>query len=165
MAERGRAPGRARGYAGTWPERGATRAEGFVPSGLGVGASFIAKVREWAAEEAGAGRLLSWVPVAFSVGIAFYFTADHEPVGWIAEHMARIWGGGAAYRIDETTSHPHEAHYLKLDCSKARSRLSWQPRWDLSRALAEVVSWHRAYLERDDLQDVCLQQISRFCEA
>lgn len=90
---------------------------------------------------------------------------DAKPVGWIAEHMARIWGGGAAYRIDETTSHPHEAHYLKLDCSKARSRLSWQPRWDLSRALAEVVSWHRAYLERDDLQDVCLQQISRFCEA
>ena len=37
-------------------------------------------VREWIAAEAGAGRLLPWVPVAFGVGIAFYFTADHEPV-------------------------------------------------------------------------------------
>ncbi|WP_309476977.1 CDP-glucose 4,6-dehydratase [Trinickia acidisoli] len=90
---------------------------------------------------------------------------DAKPVGWIAAQMAQVWGGDAAYRIDETTSHPHEAHYLKLDCSKARSRLSWQPRWDLSRALNEVVSWHRAYLERDDVRDVCLQQISRFCEA
>ncbi len=62
MAERGRARGRAQGYAGTWPEHGVTRADGFVPSGLGVGASLIAKLREWAAAEAGAGRLLPWVP-------------------------------------------------------------------------------------------------------
>src|ERR1700743_112409 len=83
MAEGGRAPGRARGYAGTWPERGAIRADGFVPSGLGIGASSIARLREWPAAGAGAGRLLPWGPVAFSVGIALYFTADHEPVGWI----------------------------------------------------------------------------------
>ena len=95
MAERGRAPGRARGYAGTWPERGAARAEGFVPSSLGVGASLIARLREWAAAEAAAGRLLPWVPVAFSVGIAFYFSADHEPVGWITALAAIVLSAGA----------------------------------------------------------------------
>ncbi len=95
MAERGRAPGRAQGYAGTWPERGATRAQGLVPSGLGVGASLIAKLREWAAAEAGAGRLLPWVPVAFSVGIAFYFAAGHEPVGWITAIAAMVFSAGA----------------------------------------------------------------------
>src|SRR5204863_6625668 len=34
--------------------------------------------------EAGAGRLLPWIPVAFGAGIAVYFSADHEPVAWIA---------------------------------------------------------------------------------
>ncbi len=58
-------------------------AGGFVPSGFSAATSFAAKLREWIAAEAGAGRLLPWVPVAFGVGIAVYFTADHEPVGWV----------------------------------------------------------------------------------
>jgi competence protein ComEC len=81
MAERGRA--RTQGVAGTWPPRDAARAGGFAPSGLGAWSSFIERLREWIAAEAGAGRLLPWVPVAFGTGIAFYFTADHEPVGWV----------------------------------------------------------------------------------
>jgi competence protein ComEC len=45
-------------------------------------------LREWIIAEAGAGRLLPWVPVAFGAGIAFYFTADHEPVMWVAAPTA-----------------------------------------------------------------------------
>jgi len=77
MAERGRA--RAQGYAGTWPPREAARAPGFTPSGF-AWSSLVTKLREWIRAEAGAGRLLPWVPIAFGTGIAFYFTADHEPV-------------------------------------------------------------------------------------
>jgi competence protein ComEC len=88
MAERGRAPGRTQGYAGTWPEREAARAGGFAPSGLSAGSSFVAKLREWIAAEAGAGRLLPWVPVAFGIGIAVYFTTDHEPVAWVTAAAA-----------------------------------------------------------------------------
>jgi competence protein ComEC len=80
MAERGRAPGRAQGIAGTWPPRDAARAGGFAPSGLDAWPSFIDTLRKWVAAEAGAGRLMPWVPVAFGIGIAFYFAADHEPV-------------------------------------------------------------------------------------
>src|ERR1700736_1291066 len=81
MAERGGSPGRTRGYAGTWPPREAARAGGFItPSGLTEGPAFAAKLGEWIAAEAGAGRLLPWVPIAFGTGIAFYFTADREPV-------------------------------------------------------------------------------------
>src|SRR5258707_764030 len=80
MAERGRSPGRTQGVAGTWPPREAARAGGFAPSGLGAWSSFLEKLREWIRAEAGAGRLLPWVPVAFGTGIAFYFAADHEPV-------------------------------------------------------------------------------------
>ena len=82
MAERGRAPGRTQGYAGTWPPREAARAGGFAPSGFGEWSSLLKTLRASVRAEAGAGRLLPWVPIAFGAGIAFYFGADHEPVGW-----------------------------------------------------------------------------------
>ena len=80
MAERGRAPGRTQGIAGTWPPRGAAQAGGFAPSGFGAWPGLLDRLREWVRAEAGAGRLVPWVPVAFGTGIAFYFAADHEPV-------------------------------------------------------------------------------------
>jgi hypothetical protein len=70
MAEQGRAQGRTQGYAGTWPPRDAARAGGIAPSGLGAWPSLIDKLRTWIRAEAGAGRLLPWVPVAFGTGIA-----------------------------------------------------------------------------------------------
>ena len=81
MAERGGA--RTREVAGTWPPRDGARAGSIAPSGFVLWPSFAARLREWIAAEAGAGRLLPWVPVAFGTGIAFYFTADHEPVAWV----------------------------------------------------------------------------------
>jgi competence protein ComEC len=95
MAERGRAPGRTQGFAGTWPPREAARAGGFAPSGFDAWPSFIARLREWIAAEAGAGRLLPWVPVAFGVGIAFYFTAEHEPVLPVAATAAAVFCAAA----------------------------------------------------------------------
>jgi competence protein ComEC len=89
MAERGRAQGRG-GYAGTWPQPGAAQAGGLAPTGLGAWSALTTKLREWIAAEAGAGRMLPWVPVAFGVGIAFYFTADHEPVRWITAVTAAL---------------------------------------------------------------------------
>ena len=80
MAERGRAPGRTQGFAGTWPPRGAAQAGGLAPSGLSVWPSLVETLRQWIRAEAGAGRLLPWVPVAFGTGIACYFAAEREPV-------------------------------------------------------------------------------------
>jgi competence protein ComEC len=77
MPQQGR--GRPQGIAGTWPPRGATHTPGFAPIGFGVWPALSGRLREWARAEAGAGRLLPWAPVAFGTGIAFYFTADHEP--------------------------------------------------------------------------------------
>src|SRR4051812_2300344 len=83
MAEQGNTPGNRRGYAGTWPPRSAAQAGGFAPSVLSAWPPFIEMLRQWVRAEAGAGRLLPWVPVAFGTGIAFYFAADHEPVLWV----------------------------------------------------------------------------------
>ena len=78
MAERGRA--RTQGFAGTWPPPGAAQAGGLVPSGLAAWPPLIDKLRAWIRAEAGAGRLLPWVPIGFGTGIACYFAAEREPV-------------------------------------------------------------------------------------
>ena len=80
MAEQGTTPGQRRGYAGTWPPRAAAPAGGYVPQRLAIWPPLVETLRQWVRAEAGAGRLLPWVPVAFGTGIAFYFAADHEPV-------------------------------------------------------------------------------------
>ncbi|WP_316160046.1 ComEC/Rec2 family competence protein [Bradyrhizobium sp. SZCCHNRI20481] len=93
MAEPVRPPGGRRGIAGAmadvWPPRGAL-AGGWPAIGSGASSAFAARLKNWAVEEAGAGRLLPWVPVAFGAGIALYFTADHEPVLWIAATTAAL---------------------------------------------------------------------------
>src|ERR1700754_4899068 len=83
MAEREGGPRRTQDIAGTWPPRGAAQAGGFPPIGLDLWPSLAQTLREWIRAEAGAGRLLPWVPVAFGGGIALYFAAAHEPVLWI----------------------------------------------------------------------------------
>ncbi len=95
MAERGGSSGRTQGYAGTWPPRTAAQAGGFAPSGFGAWSSFIERLRAWVRAEAGAGRLLPWVPVAFGTGIAFYFAADHEPVASVTAVAATAFGVAA----------------------------------------------------------------------
>jgi len=89
VAEQGETPGGRRGYAGTWPPRAAAaQAGGFAPSDFRAWSAFVETLRGWARAEAGAGRLLPWVPVAFGTGIAFYFAADHEPVLAVAAVLA-----------------------------------------------------------------------------
>jgi len=86
---------------------------------------------------------------------------DARPVQWIVEHMAREWGDNASWEHD-TERHPHEAGLLKLDTSKAKSRLGWHPRWNLATALHHVTTWHQAWLAKQDVQALCLSQIERY---
>jgi competence protein ComEC len=88
MAEQGTTPGQRRGYAGTWPPRATAPAGGYLPQRLAIWPPLIETLRAWVRAEAGAGRLLPWVPVAFGTGIAFYFAADHEPVLAVAALVA-----------------------------------------------------------------------------
>lgn len=88
---------------------------------------------------------------------------DAQPVHWLVERLAALWGEGAGWRQDGDP-HPHEANYLKLDCAKAHEQLGWRPRWNLERALAETVAWYRAHQAGEDLQAVTLAQIESYWE-
>lgn len=85
---------------------------------------------------------------------------DARPVRWIVEQMIARWGSGRWERDGE--SQPHEAGFLKLDCSKARSRLDWQPRWNLTDALDAIVDWQRAYLRSEDMRALTMSQIAQY---
>ena len=87
---------------------------------------------------------------------------DARPVAWIVEQLARIWGDGATYRIDPSAADLHEAHYLKLDCSKAHMKLGWQPRWNLLHTLGKIAGWHKAQRSGDDMQALTLAQIREY---
>jgi len=89
--------------------------------------------------------------------------ADEEAksVQWIVERMADLWGAGVTWQLDKNPQ-PHEAQYLKLDCSKAKARLGWHPRWSLANALESITTWHRAYLDRADMKTVTLSQINEY---
>jgi CDP-glucose 4,6-dehydratase len=86
---------------------------------------------------------------------------DVKPVRWIADLMASRWSSDAAWEMD-SKSHPHEANYLKLDISKARQRLAWQPRWSLDITLSKIIAWHKAWAAQQDMRAYCLKEISDY---
>jgi CDP-glucose 4,6-dehydratase len=86
---------------------------------------------------------------------------DAQPVEWIVQRLCKLWGDGAQYLID-AGDHPHEAHYLKLDCSKVHSRLGWRPRWGLEKALESIVDWNKANQQGSNVRDMCIQQIEDY---
>lgn len=86
---------------------------------------------------------------------------DAKPVQWIVERLTTEWGMGASWQLDKKPQ-PHEAHYLKLDCSKAKARLNWCPRWSLANTLSGIVTWHKAWLQGEGMQLVTLKQISHY---
>ena len=86
---------------------------------------------------------------------------DAKPVGWIVEQMAARWGNGAHWEVD-AGEHPHEAGYLKLDISKARSRLHWSPILRLDEALSLIVDWAQQRKTGADARGLTQGQIKSY---
>jgi CDP-glucose 4,6-dehydratase len=86
---------------------------------------------------------------------------DCKPVSWVLDKMVETWGGDAIWNLDKE-SNPHEAGFLKLDCSKAASRLEWKPKWDLQFALKAIVNWHKIYQNGGDIKKQCLTEIYNY---
>ena len=82
---------------------------------------------------------------------------DVKPVDWILNKMIVSWPN-SSWKLDES-SNPHEAGFLKLDISKSKSKLDWNPVWELSHTLEKIISWHKAWLNKENMQIVCLTEI------
>ena len=88
---------------------------------------------------------------------------DAVPVEAIVSTATRLWGPPARWEADPGP-HPHEAHFLKLDSSKARTRLGWRPRLRLETALEWTVEWYKAQAQGADAKALTLAQIARYME-
>jgi len=86
---------------------------------------------------------------------------DAKPVDWILDQMVSKWNTKASWQLDANT-HPHEAGFLKLDISKAKLRLNWQPTWQLEFALTQITQWYQAWLNKEDMQQICLREINEY---
>lgn len=87
--------------------------------------------------------------------------SDAKPVRWVVETLSSLWGHGASWELTPG-EHPHEAGYLKLDISKSRSRLGWEPRLRLDQALNIIVDWSQRYSRGEDAREITLDQIREF---
>jgi len=87
---------------------------------------------------------------------------DARSVQWIVEKMTKLWGDNADWIDDESGHIPHEANYLKLDCSKAHMKLNWYPKWDLCQTLSKIVEWHKLDCSGNKCRDLCLEQINEY---
>jgi CDP-glucose 4,6-dehydratase len=97
-------------------------------------------------------------PLAFNFGPA---QDDAVPVRVIADEISARWADGAHWRHD-TRYQPYEARLLEVDSAKARSALSWRPRWRLSEALDRTIDWYKAYTRGQDMRAFTLRQIDEY---
>jgi CDP-glucose 4,6-dehydratase len=86
---------------------------------------------------------------------------DAQPVRAIADRLTQLWPGRLDWELD-AARHPHEAHFLALDSTRAREQLGWRPTWNLDEALAAIVAWYSALRDGADMQAVTLEQITSF---
>lgn len=90
---------------------------------------------------------------------------DAKTVEWIVSRMCTVWGDGAGFEVEKQEKKPHEAKYLKLDCSKAKAELNWNPRWTLTQTIEKIVSWIKAYEDGKEMKSYCLKQIREYVES
>ena len=87
--------------------------------------------------------------------------ADCVTTGELADIFCRAWGEGVRWQT-HADGGPHEAHFLKLDCSKLKAQLGWKPRWHIAEAVARTVEWAKAWEEGADMRAVTEAQIRTF---
>jgi CDP-glucose 4,6-dehydratase len=86
---------------------------------------------------------------------------DAKTVAWVVDRLAAGFGPAARWDV-ASCAQPHEAGILKLDCSKAHSRLGWQPRWNAATAVARSLAWHQAWQRGADMKEYSLAEITAY---
>ncbi len=81
--------------------------------------------------------------------------------GELVDIFVKAWNGGLRW-IDKHDGGPHEANFLKLDCSKLRKTFGWKPRWNIKRAVEKTVEWEKCRLAGGNLRECMNAQIDEF---
>ena len=86
---------------------------------------------------------------------------DCVTTGDIVTMFCEKWGEGLKW-INKYDGGPHEANFLKLDCSKLKTTFGWKPRWNVAEALDKVVEWTKVYFADGDIPAIMDKQIAEY---
>lgn len=86
---------------------------------------------------------------------------DCVTTGELTDIFCRIWGEGIQWE-NVSVEGPHEAKFLKLDCSKMKSVFNWQPHWHIDIAIAKTIEWAKAWRNDEDIASLMEKQIREF---
>jgi len=101
-------------------------------------------------------------PLEFSDGWNFGPNfEDAKPVGTIVSFMSDLWPD-SSWQLDKSDN-PYEANLLKLDISKAKSKLGWSPVWNLEKSLEKIVQWQKSWSAKtNNAHDLCVAEINQY---
>ena len=88
---------------------------------------------------------------------------DCFETGKLVDTFVKYWGDNLKW-INKYDGGPHEANFLKLDCSKIKSTFGWQPRWNLETAIEKVVDWTKCWQNGGNVRSCMDKQINEFLE-
>lgn len=89
---------------------------------------------------------------------------DCFQTGALVDLFVKHWGGGIKW-VNCYDGGPHEANFLKLDCSKLKSTFGWKPHWNLDKAIEKVVEWSKCWLGAGDVRTCMDQEIEAFLKS
>lgn len=87
---------------------------------------------------------------------------DCLTTGELVDLFCAEWGDGSRWENVSEGAAPHEAQYLRLDCSCLKQRFGWTPRWGIREAIHYTCEWTKAYLSKRDIDAVMQREIRDF---
>ena len=88
---------------------------------------------------------------------------DVKPVSWIVNKVVEMWGEDVQVDFDDDRlDYKHETSFLRLDCSKAKSKLKWNPKIKLEEGLKLTVNWYKQYEQTKELREFTENQIEEY---
>ena len=71
-------------------------------------------------------------------------------------------GNSISWKDVSEENAPHEANFLKLDCSKLKKTFGWRPTWSINKTVEKVVEWTKVYFDKGNIAEIMDKQISEF---
>lgn len=87
---------------------------------------------------------------------------DCVTTGELVDLFCTLWGGNAHWENQAEANAPHEANFLKLDCTKIKTTFGWTPRWHIAEAVEKTCEWSKAWLAGEDLPSLMDAQIREY---
>ncbi|EHL68204.1 CDP-glucose 4,6-dehydratase [Cloacibacillus evryensis] len=86
---------------------------------------------------------------------------DCVTTGDLTQIFCDVWGEGMTWE-NRYSGGPHEANFLKLDCSKIKSQISWKPKWHIKTAIEKTCEWTKAWINNDNVFKTMNDQIDKY---